>query len=156
MSDKTNTLTKILQEGGPERLDRYLAEEEANFFDSKNAFGTWLKETILSKGMSQQDLFVGADIPERYGYKLLSGEKHTAKRDVILRLLISASLSVREVDRGLKLYGFSPLYARVPRDAVLIIGINEGKDVYMMNAFLKERGMRELEPCGEPLEKSKE
>lgn len=34
-----------------------------------------------------------ADIPERYGYKLLSGEKHTRQRDVILRICCAAGLS---------------------------------------------------------------
>lgn len=34
-----------------------------------------------------------ADIPERYGYKLLSGEKHTRQRDVILRICYAAGLS---------------------------------------------------------------
>ena len=34
---------------------------------------------------------VAAGVPERYGYKLISGEKHTIQRDVILRLCIESN-----------------------------------------------------------------
>ncbi|MBQ8987368.1 MAG: hypothetical protein IJ100_09080 [Lachnospiraceae bacterium] len=93
-------------------------------------------------------MFIAADIPERYGYKLLSGEKHTVKRDVLLRLSIGAGLGLRDTNRALKLYGLTELYARIPRDAVLIIGIQQGLDVHGMDELLLSHGFEPLLPCG--------
>ena len=93
-------------------------------------------------------MFIAADIPERYGYKLLSGEKHTVKRDVLLRLSIGAGLGLRDTNRALKLYGLTELYARIPRDSVLIIGIQQGLDVHGMDELLLSHGFEPLLPCG--------
>ena len=48
-----------------------LAAEYARTDDYYSAY------RIVEKGITQQTVFLKADIPERYGYKLLSGEKHT-------------------------------------------------------------------------------
>ena len=49
-------------------------------------------------------VFLKADIPERYGYKLLSGEKHTKQRDVILRICYAAEFTLKETQRALRKY----------------------------------------------------
>ena len=77
-----------------------------------DAFSSYFRETLKRHGKAQNDTFVGADIPECYGYKLVSGEKKTRKCDLILRLCLAGSFSLEETNRALKMYGFSPLYAR--------------------------------------------
>lgn len=67
--------------------------------------------------MNVQKMFLQADIPERYGYKLLSGQKHTKQRDVILRICYAAGLSFDETQRALKKYGMVELYSEITRDA---------------------------------------
>jgi len=148
----TDTLTKVLLQTSPEQTGEMLQREAASLFTSDKPFSVFFRELLSEKGLRQQDLFIAADIPERYGYKLISGEKHTVKRDVILRLLFAASLHLEEAQRALKLYGFSPLYARIPRDAVLIIAFNSGiREIEKVDALLREHGMEPLETCGETL-----
>ena len=49
------------------------------------------------KGILQQDVFLAADLPERYGYKLISEQKHTTQRDTILRLCLAARFDEDEI-----------------------------------------------------------
>jgi hypothetical protein len=94
-------------------------------------------------------VFLRADIPERYGYKLLSGEKHTRQRDVILRICYAGELSLEETQRALKKYGMPTLYAKVPRDALLMIIFNDRPgDIIQVNAILKEHDMEPLRTSG--------
>ena len=108
-------------------------------------FTAYMDDLIRVRKLKRQDIFQRADLPQKYGYKLLSGECHTTDRDKLLRLFIAMGLSLREVQRGLKLYGMSELYPKFARDAVLIIAINQGvRDVDTVNEWLSEEGEREL------------
>ena len=99
--------------------------------------------------MAQQTVFLKADIPERYGYKLLSGEKHTKQRDVILRICYASEFSLAETQRALKKYKMPELYAKVPRDALLMIIFNERPgSIIDVNRLLKENGMEPLRTSG--------
>lgn len=89
------------------------------------SFGDYFRNTLLAKNITQQTVFLNADIGEKYGYKLISGEKHTKQRDVIIRLCFAGEFTFNETQRALRLYGMSPLYARIKRDALLITAFNK-------------------------------
>ena len=90
-----------------------------------------------------------ADIPERYGYKLLSEEKRTRQRDVIIRLCYAAGFTLDETQKALRIYGMPELYARKRRDALLMIAINEHSgSVIEVNAFLRKNGAEPLRTSG--------
>ena len=98
-----------------------------------------MRSTVREKGLRFQEVFLRADVSEGYGYKLISGEKHTRQRDTILKLCLGAGFTLDETQRALKIYGMSPLYARFPRDAVLISAISAGKhDLAEINHLLKQ------------------
>ena len=112
-------------------------------------FVEYFKLLFKEKGVTQQTVFLKADIPERYGYKLLSGEKHTKQRDVILRLCYAAELSLEETQKALKLYRMPELYAKIPRDAMIMIAFNERPgSIIDVNSFLKKNGMEILRSSG--------
>ena len=59
-----------------------------------------------------------------------------------------AKLTLDETQSALKYYGMSELYARVPRDAVMIIAFNSGiYDVFEVDALLLRHQMPPLRPC---------
>ena len=90
-----------------------------------------------------------ADIPERYGYKLISEEKHTRQRDVILRLCYAAHFTLDETQQALRIYGMPELYARFERDALLMIAFNERPgSIIEVNAFLKSHILPPLRTTG--------
>ncbi len=108
-----------------------------------------MRALMKEKGVRQQDVFLYADIPERYGYKLLSGEKHTKQRDVILRLCYSAGFNLDETQKALRIYKMPELYAKIPRDAVLMIIFNTRPGgIIEVNQFLKDHKMEPLRTSG--------
>ena len=146
----TEKLTEILKRTRPLQAGRILDENSEHLVPAEGAFSEYVRGVFKRKGLSRQSAFIAAGIPERYGYKLLSGEKITHKRDVLLRLFLAAGFELEEVRRALKLYGLPELYPRFPRDAVLMIAINSRmRDPYEVDELLAKHGFEPLSPCGE-------
>ncbi len=69
-------------------------------------------------------------------------ERHTKNWDVIIRLCIAGHFSLLEVNRALKLYGLSELYAKEPRDACIIVALNNRiYDLGQIDDILTEHGL---------------
>ncbi len=147
MTDKKSTgeLNRVLGKINPERISDYLNEQSDSMYCYDNAFSTYMRDLFRKKELTQQEVFLRADMPERYGYKIISMEKHTSKRDVIIRICLAARFKTIEINRALKLYGFSELYSRIPRDAVIISAINANIwDIDEINDLLKSNSFQEL------------
>lgn len=109
------------------------------------SFASYMDQLISAKCLKRQDIFQRADIPQKYGYKLLTGESHTNDRDKLLRLFFAMNLTLKEVRRGLELYGMPLLYPKIKRDAILIIAFNRSySSVDDVNRILAENGEPEL------------
>lgn len=145
MDKTTNTLDAILKKTKPDQIGEYLKENEESLLDEGSPFAEYMRLHIRQKGLQQQEVFINADMSEGYGYKIISGEKHTRQRDTILRLCLGAHFDLEETQRALKIYGMSPLYSRIPRDAALMVAFhNKIYDIPDVNALLKESGMTSL------------
>ena len=142
---KTTELDKVLGNINPDKIQDYFNNYADSFFRGEHAFTDYMKDMFRKKGYTQQDVFLRADMPERYGYKIISKEKHTVQRDVIIKLCLASEFDLLETNRALKLYGLSELYARIPRDSVIIVAINSKiKTVDEVNELLKQNGFEEL------------
>ncbi len=126
----------------PEALGQYLSRNAGDLIHSRRPFADYMRVRLREKGLLQQDVFLAADLSERYGYKLLSELKHTTRRDTILRLCLAARFTRAETDMALVLYGMAPLLARLPRDAALIVALhNRLHDIHEVDALLRENGL---------------
>ena len=68
---------------------------------------------------------------------------------MVLRICYAAELTLEETQMALKIYGMPMLYAKIPRDALLIIAFNERPgSVIEVNSFLKKNGQEPLRSCG--------
>ncbi len=121
----TNELNKILESTHISQIETYFTENADSLRDEDRPFSQYMRKLIREKGLKQQKVFADADIPERYGYKLISEEKRTKQRDVILRLCYAAHFTLEETQRALKMYDMPVLYSKVKRDALLMIAFNE-------------------------------
>ena len=145
----TNELENILGRTHLSGYESYINENKGSLLSDANSFYTYVRELLNSKHISQKDLFIRADISEGYGYKLLSGEKHTKQRDVILRICYGAAFSLRETQIALKKYGMPELYAKDKRDVLLMIAFNERPgNIIDLNTMLKEHGLEDLRTSG--------
>lgn len=150
MNEKsTMELEQILQSTHSKDFQLYCGKNKECVNLEDKAFAEYFKALFKEKGITQQTVFLKADIPERYGYKLLSGEKHTKQRDVILRICYAAEFTLKETQRALKKYGLPELYAKISRDALLMIVFNERPgSIIDVNAVLKKNGMEPLRTSG--------
>lgn len=149
--DEKNTidLESVLESTHISNFDTYCKTNKESMVLDEKAFSEYFKELFREKGISQQTVFLKADIPERYGYKLLSGEKRTRQRDVILRICYAAGFTLDETQRALRKYEMPELYAKIPRDALLMIVFNERPgSIIDVNELLKENGMLPLRTSG--------
>ncbi len=142
MSEKTTgSLDRILKSSTPADLDDYLSRHQEDMMSDERPFTQYMRGLLKKKGIRQQLLFRAADISEGYGYKLISQEAITRQRDVILRLCLAGGFSLVETNRALKLYGMTPLYAKIPRDAALIIAVNTDiREMDAVNRLLEKHG----------------
>ncbi len=120
----TDALDHVLEQLEPEEIDQYFETYADDLFAEDHAFSAYMRTLIRQKNLTQREVFERAELSDRYGYRLLTQEKNTKQRDYILRLCFAARLSLKETQRALKLYGMSELYAKIPRDAVLMIALN--------------------------------
>ncbi|MBQ6570541.1 MAG: hypothetical protein IJL87_09855 [Clostridia bacterium] len=120
MNKDTTELMEILKNtdsGGLENYQKkYLSSTAPDFY-------RFTDEIIKRKKLKRQDIIIKADMPQKYGYKLLSGEAHTTDRDKIIRLCLAMEMTLEETQTALKLYGMSALYPKIKRDAVIIVAI---------------------------------
>ncbi len=145
----TNELEKVLGKTHLSDYDSYVQNNKDSLVSDSNSFSTYVKEKMAEKGITQQTVFLKADVPERYGYKLLSGEKHTKQRDIILRICYAADFTLQETQRALRKYGMAELYAKDERDALVMIAFNEKPgSIIEVNTMLKQHGLTPLRTSG--------
>lgn len=141
----TDKLEELLENITPEQLDSYLKSNRDHLADDKKAFYYHIKNTLDEKNIRLKDVYSFAGVSESYGSKIISGEKHTTDRDLILRLCIAGHFNWAEINRALKLYGMNELYAKNPRDACIIVAVNNRKhDLAQIDDILLSRGLPKL------------
>lgn len=141
----TDELNDILENTKPGELGAFLKENEKYLADEKKAFYYYFKDVLDEKSIKLSEVYLAADVSESYGSKIIRMEKHTKNRDMIIRLCLAGHFSWNETDRALKLYGMSNLYAKDPRDACLIVAINNRIfDPEKIDKLLVEEGLKKL------------
>ncbi len=149
MAKDTGELENILKSTHTGNIKEYIEANAGSMLKGDRPFTDYMRDLIRDKGIKQQDVFLEADIPERYGYKLVSGEKHTRQRDIILRICYAAQFTVDETNGALKRYGMPTLYAKDKRDAILIVIFNDRPgDILKVNSVLKDNGVETLKSSG--------
>ena len=145
----TDELNNVLGSTHVSDVSHFLKENSESMQTNEKAFSFYMKDLFSQKGLSQQEVFLKSDIPEKYGYKLLSGEKRTRQRDIIVRLCYAAEFTLDETQKALRMYGMPELYVKMQRDAVLMVCFNDRPgSVLDVNAVLKKNGLEPLRSSG--------
>ena len=141
----TDELNNLLENMKLDQLDEYLKDNEKYMADEKKAFYYYMKDVLDEKNIKLKDLYVYAGVSESYGSKILTQEKHTKDRDLIIRFCLAGHFNWDETNRALKLYGMSELYAKDSRDACIIVAINNRIfNMYDIDEMLLQRGLDKL------------
>lgn len=134
----TENLMNTLQKTSPSEVKDYLQE---HLSEGTPTFSSYMDRLLLQKNLKRQDVLIKANLPQKYGYRLLTGEAHTTNRDKILRICFSMELTLKETQRALKLYGMNELYPKIPRDVLLIVALGQKIfDIDQVNDMLIREG----------------
>ena len=126
----------------PAEFPAFLRRQEGKLIRGEKPWAAYMRAKFREKDVLQQEVFLAADLSERYGYKLIAEEKHTTQRDVILRLCLAAQFRLDETQEALILYGMAPLLGRIPRDAAFIVAFqNRIYDIHDVDAILRENDL---------------
>ncbi|MCR5467583.1 MAG: hypothetical protein K6F37_01370 [Lachnospiraceae bacterium] len=141
----TEELDVLLNNLKPNQINEYLADNKKYFADDEKGFYYYMKDLLMDKRIKLKDVYSFAGVSESYGSKILTMEKHTTDRDLIIKLCIAGHFNWDETNRALKLYGMSELYAKDSRDALIIVAINNRIfDIYKIDEMLENQGMNKL------------
>ena len=140
----TEDLMAVLHRAAPEEVRDFLRD---HFAQGQPTFVQYMDARLEEKGLKRQTVLLRADLPQKYGYKLLTGESHTTDRDKLLRILLAMELNLKQTQRALRLYGMSELYPKDPRDVVLIAAIcRQQWDVHEISRELTDLGLAPIVP----------
>ncbi len=141
----TDELNNLLENMKPDQLDEYLKNNSKYMADEKKAFYYYMKDVLDEKNIKLKDVYSFAGVSESYGSKIVTMEKHTKDRDLIIRLCLAGHFNWDETNRALKLYGLTELYAKDPRDACIIVAINNRIfDQYEIDEMLMKQGLKKI------------
>lgn len=138
----TDDLMNTLHGANPEQVQTYLRQ---HFAQGQPNFVSYMDELLARKGLKRQEVLLRANLPQKYGYKLLTGEAHTTNRDKLLRLCFAMELDLKQTQRALKLYGMNELYPKNQRDVILIVALGKKQyDISQVDEELKKLGLAPL------------
>lgn len=141
----TEELDQILSKTKPNQIADYISDNSKYLADDNKGFYYYYKDVLDSKHIRLKDVYSQVGVTESYGSKIVSMEKHTKNRDLIIRLCLAGHFSLDEMNRALKLYGFNGLYAKNHKDACIIVALNNHiYDVDRINNILKENNFEPL------------
>ena len=142
---KTEELNEILVKTSPGELKGYLKENKEFLANDKRAFYDYFTDVLKEKRIKLKDVYSFADVGDSYGGQIIRQEKKTADRDLIIRFCLAGHFTFVETNRALKLYGMRELYAKEPRDACLIVAVNNRiYDLSRIDDMLEEQGQKKI------------
>ena len=86
-----------------------------------------------------------SNMDKNYAYQIFNGNKAHPSRDKMIALAIGMGLNVLETRKLLKIAGACDLYARNPRDSVLIYCLHKGAGLMEVNELLSDYNLDILE-----------
>lgn len=117
-------------------------EDIDNLIESLNdiRLSDYLEQLLTIKKLPKADVIQASMLPRTYAYQIFQGIKQPS-RDKVLQLAFAMKLTIEESDRLLKVAGFSPLYAKKKRDAVLLFAMKQQWNLYHVNEYLNESNL---------------
>ena len=146
---RTEELEEMLESVHPGEIADFIGRNREEMLSEDREFMKYMNERFKEKQLLKQEVLLKADISQGYGYKLLTEEKTTRQRDVILRICYAAEFTLQETQQALRIYHMDTLYARDTRDALLMACFNDRPgSILEVNELLLANHMSPLRSSG--------
>ena len=145
----TGELELKLENIHPDQIAAFIRENADDLLGNKRDFMDYMNRKIKERNLLKKDVIMRADINQGYGHKLLTQEKVTKQRDVILRICYAAEFTLEETQYALRLYRMETLYVRDARDALIMTCFNDRPgNIINVNELLLRNNMQPLRSSG--------
>ena len=118
-------------------IQEYFSNNENELIDA--GLKEYLDRLLDAKKLTKSDVIAKSGLNQIYAYQIFAGKK-APSRDKVIALGFGMSLLLDEMQRLLKIAGVSELYARVPRDSVILFALEKRLDVMACDELLYELG----------------
>ena len=116
MEKTTNELLEILE--SKKSIEAFFNEEIDELIFS--SLSEYLELLISEKKLKKSTVIKRSNLDKNYAYQIFNGNKEKPSRNKVIMLAFGMGLSVLETRKLLKVAGVSDLYARNPRDSIII------------------------------------
>ena len=123
------------------KLDTYINSSTSKENDLK--LSEYILEVAKYKGFNKSEIIKNSDIYRTYGYEILNGKK-SPSRDKLIQICIGNKFSLDETNRTLTIAKLGVLYAREPRDSIIIYSINNKLSIIDVNIILNDHQLKIL------------
>lgn len=135
----TEILFKQLKESND--IKSYVTKHKQNL--NQNGFVTYLNTLLREKDLKKADVITDSTIHRTYAYQVFSGIKQPS-RDKVILMGFGLKTSIDEMNRLLSFAKYSVLYPKDKRDAIVIFGMMNHKDIDEINGLLEDIGCEYL------------
>lgn len=142
MKNKTGELlNKLKTIRNKSDLKKYI---DTHVFEIDNSqLSDYILKICNDKGYKKSDIIRNADLNRTYGYQILSGLKMPS-RDKILQICIGNQFTGVQTNKALTISNCGILYAKNPRDSIIIYSLNNSLNLIEANIILHEHGYKPL------------
>ncbi len=134
--DEKKTTVLMAEISKTSELDLYLKNNE-KYMNAPSDISKYLNEIIKNKGLKKSKIIEMSGLNKQYFYEILSGKKgKDFKQNTVLAIAISMGMNIDETQRLLKLCKAGELYPKRRRDAIIIWGINQNKNLTDIDCML--------------------
>lgn len=131
---KTSELLQVLNSiNNKDTLNDYI-NNKINSYDTLT-LSDYFDAIFKEKNLKKSDVINSTNLNRTYAYQILNGTKK-ASRNKILQICIGAKLNLNETQKALTLGNVGNLYAKNPRDSIIIFSLNKGISVLDVNDLL--------------------
>ena len=141
MEKTTNELLEILE--SKKSIEAFFNEEIDELIFS--SLSEYLELLISEKKLRKSTVIKRSNLDKNYAYQIFNGNKEKPSRNKVIMLAFGMGLSVLETRKLLKVAGVSDLYARNPRDSIIIYCLSKGLSLIDANEYLNDYNLELLE-----------
>lgn len=133
MSAQKKTTAELLNEIKTSRIEKYIEQNELEF--TEITLHEYICNIIKEKGLKKSVVVARSGLNRIYTYQIMAG-KRMPSRDKLIAIGFGLQLDLEEMNKLLRQAGYSPLYARNKRDAIIIHAVVNSKRIFVLNDML--------------------
>ena len=100
---------------------------------------------LSNKKLKKNEVIARSNIDKNYAYQIFNGTKTNPSRDKIIMLSFGMDLNIQETRSLLKFCHLGDLYARDPRDSIILFCLDKKKNLIETNELLNDFSLEILE-----------